>query len=352
MVNCLPAPFTSDLKVLVMAGSNSVSERRRRQRVERLRRNEPEVPLENKAFLRLRDRLVIEYLLETLEACGLHRTWILAPEISLRLLPPRYAFRPLVQHPRATLVANLLAAYTEVDPQPNEPVLVLFGDHPLTTAATLRSFLASCGPQIDKADFFHGVALQEAYNEYMPFFRRTCLHLREMSGRASGLNLAVPSRLHRLRLIDEFYDVRKQEQLGALLGLLRLVGSWLGMRAPAALIDTLILSIAKEMEKIGRRSSRSAGSRDTALACWVPRKALVWCRWRTVAPVSTSTFSRSYSSSKTTGTDCRTFSGPRTSASNVMATAPRDPPGRPSGSRAVDLAPTVRACTLRAPLAW
>lgn len=253
MVNCLPAPFTSDLKVLVMAGSNSVSERRRRRRVERLRRNEPEVPLENKAFLRLRDRLVIEYLLETLEACGLHRTWILAPEISLRLIPPRYAFRPLVQHPRATLVANLLAAYTEIDPQPNEPVLVLFGDHPLTTAATLRSFLASCGPQIDKADFFHGVALQEAYNEYMPFFRRTCLHLREMSGRASGLNLAVPSRLHRLRLIDEFYDVRKQEQLGALLGLLRLVGSWLGMRAPAALIDTLILSIAKEMEKIGRR---------------------------------------------------------------------------------------------------
>jgi hypothetical protein len=253
MVNCLPAPFTSDLKVLVMAGSNSVSERRRRQRVERLRRNEPEVPLENKAFLRLRDRLVIEYLLETLEACGLHRTWILAPEISLRLIPPRYAFRPLVQHPRATLVANLLAAYTEVDPQPNEPVLVLFGDHPLTTAATLRSFLASCGPQIDKADFFHGVALLEAYHEYMPFFRRTCLHLREMSGRASGLNLAVPSRLHRLRLIDEFYDVRKQEQLGALLGLLRLVSSWLGMRAPAALIDTLILSIAKEMEKIGRR---------------------------------------------------------------------------------------------------
>lgn len=253
MVNRLPAPFTQDLKILVMAGSNTVSERRRRRRVEQLRRDEPEVPLENKAFLPLRDRLVIEYLLDTLEACGLLRTWILAPEHSLRLIPPRYAFRPLVQHPGATLVANLSAAYTEIDPQPDEPVLVLFGDHPLTTPAALRSFLASCGPQVDQADFFHGVALQQAYNEYMPFFRRTCLHLREMSGRASGLNLAVPSRLHRLRVLDEIYGVRKQEQLGALLGLLRLVVAWLGTRAPVALVDTVILSVAKEMEKVGRR---------------------------------------------------------------------------------------------------
>ena len=253
MVDHLPAPFTSDLKVLVLAGSNSVSERRRRRRVEQLRRNEPEVPLENKAFLLLRDRLVIEYLLDTLQACGLRRMWILAPEHSLRRIPSRYAFRPLVQRPGATLGANLSAAYTEVDPQPDEPVLVLFGDHPLTTAAALRSFLASCGSQLAKADFLLGVAGHDAYGEYMPFFRRTCLHLREMSGRASGLNLAVPSRLHRLRLLDEIYGVRKQEQLGALLGLLRVVVSWLGTRAPAALIDTLILSFAKEMEKIGRR---------------------------------------------------------------------------------------------------
>ena len=253
MIDQLPAPFTSELKVLVLAGSNSVSERRRRRRTERLRRNEPEVPLENKAFLRLRGQLVIEYLLDTLEACGLGRVWILAPEHSLRRVPARYAFRPLIQNPGATLVANLSLAYTEIDPQPDEPVLLLFGDHPLTTAAALRTFLAHCGPQIDQADFFHGLVLQEAYAEYMPFFRRTCLHLREMSGRASGLNLTVPSRLHRLRLLDEFYGVRKQEQLGALLGLLRLVTSWLGRRAPAALVDTLLLSVAKEMEKIGRR---------------------------------------------------------------------------------------------------
>ncbi len=249
----LPAPFDSDLKVLVLAGSNSVSDRRRRRRADRLGRGEPEVPLENKAFLRLRSRLVIEYMLDTLEECGLSRVWILAPEHSLRRIPARYGFQPLIQRPGATLAANLSLAYTGIDPQPDEPVLVLFGDHPLTTPAAVRDFLASCGPQVDRADYFHGVALQEAYAEYMPFFRRTCLHLREMSGRASGLNLAIPARLHRLRVLDELYGVRKQEQLGALLGLLRLVASWLGGRAPSALVDTLILSVAKEMEKVGRR---------------------------------------------------------------------------------------------------
>ncbi len=252
MSAALPAPFGSDLKVLVLAGSNPVSARRKRLREKRRARGEQEVQLENKAFLSLRGRLVVEYVLDCLQACGLRHVWVLGSEDSLRRIPDRYRFTPIPQRPGATFFVNLSAAHAEIRPGPDEPVLVMFGDHPLNTPGALTAFLTRCAEHIDSVDFFHGFALTEAYERYSAWFRRNSVNLREMSGRATGMNLAVPSRLHRLRAFDELYAVRKQERLGSFVELLRRLVGWLGWRSLLASADCLVLWLAKEAEKRAR----------------------------------------------------------------------------------------------------
>ena len=253
MSSGLPHPFTADLKVLVLAGSNPVSERRRRSREQRRQRGETEVPLENKAFLTLRSRLVIEYVLDWLEECGLHRIWVLAPDESLARIPDSYHFEPLPQAPGSTIVTNLTSAYDAVQPAADEPVLVVFGDHPLNTPAALDDFLSEAAGMLDQADYFHGIALRSAYRDFRPYSDRTSVHMREMSGRVSGLNLAVPSRLHRLKVLDEMYAIRKLERFGSFVGLLGRLIHLLGRRSPMALVDALVLYLAKELQKVARR---------------------------------------------------------------------------------------------------
>lgn len=245
----LPPPFSADLKVLVLAGSNPVSKRRERLRKRRHERGEREVQLQNKAFLTLRGRLVIEYVLDCLHSCGLRHVWVLATEEALQRIPDRYRFTPILQRPGATVFVNVSAAHAEIRPGPDEPVLVLFGDHPVNTPGALIAFLTRCAEHLDSADFFHGFALTEAYERYAAWFRRNSVNLREMSGRATGMNLAIPSRLHRLRVLDELYAVRKQERFGSFVELLRRLVGWLGWRSLSALADSLVLWLAKEAEK-------------------------------------------------------------------------------------------------------
>ncbi len=253
MSSSLPPPFGPDLKVLVLAGSNPVSRRLRRRRAERARHGEREIPLANKAFLPLRGRMVIEYVLDWLRDCGLSDVWVLAAEESLARIPARYRYQPLRQRPGSSLFANLSTAYTTIAPAADEPILVVFGDHPLNSRAALRAFLRGCAERLHEADYFHGFALAPAYAQYAPWFDRTSANLRDMSGRATGMNLAVASRLHRLKVLDDLYAVRKQERLSALLQLLYHLTRWLGWRSLHALADCTCLWIAKEAEKHSRR---------------------------------------------------------------------------------------------------
>lgn len=249
-----PAPLGPDLKVLVLAGSD----RRRR-----MRRRSPdgarEVPLSDKAFLPLHGRLVIEYVLDWLQECGLHNIWVLAQADMLARIPPRYSIHAVEQPPVTSVFVNLSRAHAALDPAADEPVLVVFGDHPLNSPAALQIFLTRCAGLLPELDFAHAFALRQAYGELSPYFTRTCLHSREVSGRATGISLAVPGRLHRLRVLDDMYGVRKQENFASFVGLLLSLGRWLGLRSPGALLDASLLYLAKEAEKAGRRPGR-AGS--------------------------------------------------------------------------------------------
>lgn len=254
----LPQPFDRDMKVLVMAGSNQLSPRQQERHERRIASGQPEVPLQDKAFVPLRGRLVIEYVLDSLEALGLHRIWVLGRQRCLERLPASHDVQRLPQRPGATVGTNLGAAYAAIAPDPDEHVLVVFGDHPLTTPAAIADFLAGCASQLEEADFFHAVARTEAYAEFSRVSRRTSAFLREFSGRATGLNLAVPSRFHRFRVFDHMYSVRKQEQFGRFAALIARAFYLLGPKAPFAILDAIRLHLAKECQKLSRRGGALA----------------------------------------------------------------------------------------------
>ena len=249
----LPNPFKSDLLALVLAGANTVPGG---DLDEAAHPEGFEVPLEAKAFVRLRGRLVIEHVLDWLLEAGVERLWVLAPPECLRLIPSHYAFTPLPQQPGASLGANLRAAKEAVDLAPGEPALIVFGDHPLTTATALWDFLDFCGPRLDSADFFHGLALREAYADYAAYFHRTSLLMREASGRATGLNLIVPDQIHRIPAADQIYSVRKLERFGRFMSLLVRSIYLLGPSAPHAMLDAARCYVAKDFEKLARRPGR------------------------------------------------------------------------------------------------
>jgi molybdopterin-guanine dinucleotide biosynthesis protein A len=261
----LPSPFGSDLKVLVLAGTDRVPRKRRVPEG-----GGREVPLRDKAFLPLRGRLVIEYVLDWLAAAGLEKIWVLAAPERLEQIPSRHRFEAIRQPGLSSIFVNLSLAHARIAPEPDEPVLVVFGDHPLNTPAALHDFLRQCATGLDRLDFAHAFPLREAYAEYAPHFVRTSVHLREMCGRASGINLAVPSRLHRLRVLDEMYGVRKLERLGSFFGLLLNTIRWLGPRSPHALVDAVTVYLAKECEKRARRGSNLAAALESRLQRAVP----------------------------------------------------------------------------------
>ena len=132
----------------------------------------------------------------------------------------------------------------------------MFGDHPLTTATALEDFLRFCAPRLDEADIFHGLALRDAYLEYSPHFERTSVLMREAPGRATGLNLLIPDRIHGIPAADHVYSVRKLERFGRFISLLGRTLYLLGKSAPAAMFDAARLYAAKELEKMSRQPGR------------------------------------------------------------------------------------------------
>lgn len=249
----LPAPLSEDLKVLVLAGANLVPTGNLDEASHLLAEG---TPLEAKAFVHIRGRMVIEYVLEWLQEAGLRRIWVLAPEPCLAAIPSHYGIEPVAQRTGASLAHNLSHGKEVIPLAPDEPALVVFGDHPLTTARALQDFLAFCAPRLEEADLFHGLALRDAYLEYDHYFHRTSVLMRECPGRVTGLNLVVPNRIHGIPAADQIYSVRKLERLSRFVSLMTRALYLLGSSAPAAIFDSARLYAAKEFEKMARRPDR------------------------------------------------------------------------------------------------
>jgi len=267
----LPRPLNQDLKVLVLAGANVVPSGD----LDKVSHQVAgETPLEGKSFVHIRGRLVIEYVLDWLVAAGLRHIWVLAPAQCLAQIPDRYRFEPIPQRPGDSLAHNLRHAKEVVPLDPDEPALVVFGDHPLTTVQALQDFLTFCAPRLDEADLFHGLALRDAYREYAPWFHRTSVLMRECPGRATGLNLMVPHRLHGIPAADQVYSVRKLERFGRFLSLLARCMWLLGASAPHAMLDAARCFVAKDFEKLARRPGRLGAFGERGMR-WLQRQVSV-----------------------------------------------------------------------------
>jgi hypothetical protein len=267
----LPPPFNADLKVLVLAGANVVPSGD----LDRASHEVPEeTPLEAKSFVHIRGRLVIEYVLDWLTGAGLREIWVIAPQQCLDQIPQRYAIRPIAQRPGDSLAHNLSHAREVIPVAAGEPALVVFGDHPLTTVRAVHDFLAFCAPRMGQADLFHGLALRDAYLEYAPFFHRTSVLMRECPGRATGLTLLVPDRVHGIPAADHVYSVRKLERFGRFLSLLGRALYLLGGSAPGAMLDAARLYAAKEFEKMARHPGRRGAIGARAMR-WLQRQVSV-----------------------------------------------------------------------------
>lgn len=267
----LTAPLDARLKVLVLAGANVVPAGDLDDASHRMAE---ETPLEAKSFVHIRGRLVIEYVLDWLLEAGLQHIWVLAPGSCLRQIPARYRVATIEQRAGATLGQNLRQAREVIAPADDEPALVVFGDHPLTTVQALHDFLAYCAPLLEQADLFHGLALRDAYLAYTPFFHRTSVMFRECPGRATGLNLMVASRIEGIPAADHVYSVRKLERFGRFVSLLGRALWLLGPSAPSAMLDAALLYAAKEFEKRSRRPGRR-GAFATRAMNWLSRRVPV-----------------------------------------------------------------------------
>ena len=106
---------------------------------------------------------------------------------------------------------------------------------------------------------------------------RTSVWMREASGRATGLNLVIPSRVHRVPAADHIYSVRKLERLGRFISMLAREIYLIGGLAPHAVLDSIRMYVAKDFEKGARRGGwfgRFAERRVQALRRRVPKARL------------------------------------------------------------------------------
>jgi hypothetical protein len=237
--------------VVVLAGSDAASP------PAGARAADAESPLADKAFVPLRGRLVIQHVLDFLSHCGCRRVHVVAPAQQLARLTLTHSITPVPSR-GGSFFESLLAGSQAVAPAADEPVLLVFGDHPVNSVPAFRWFLRCTRDQIGEADLFHAFALQASYRDYAPWFERTAVHLREMCGRASGWTVVVPSRLHGLSQLKQLYDVRKLDRLGVYARLVRHLVGRLGKDAPRCLADSCVMYTAKEMQKAGRGSTLTA----------------------------------------------------------------------------------------------
>ena len=265
----LPPPFGSDLKVLVLAGSDPASPRRR---------SDPGSPLSDKAFLRLRGRLVIEYVLDLLRERGFERVWVLASARHLALIPREYrlhahhaaAGRELLREPvggderagsgRGRTDSGRLRRSSAAD-----------AERAARLSCALRRTARACGLVSCAGADGAGPGVRRVVRANVRAHARDVRTCDWLHSRAS------PSRLRGLNVLGELYEVRKLERFDSLLACCSSCRGCWDRNAPRALVDAVLVFLAKEMEKAGRGSSgvaRAARSLESWFSARVPVRRL------------------------------------------------------------------------------
>lgn len=220
-------------------------------------RPDPALPqgVPNKAFVPLRGRYMVEFVLRALRgATSIRRIALVGPD---RLPPPVTEQVDLAIVERGGLLDNVAEGFCALGSA--DRVLAAAADIPLLTPRAVDDFVGA-GSQLD-ADVVYGVVRWEDVRRALPGVRKTFVRLREGTFTGGSLILLDPRAFARARsAIDRAVDARKRPwDLARLFGARTLFG---------------LLTGTLRIPDLEQRAAALGGIRARALICRTPEIAV------------------------------------------------------------------------------
>ncbi len=165
----------------------------------------PDVP--NKAFLPVRGRPLLAYVLDALRASpGVGRIAVVGPDAARSWLPPGVVHVP----DTGALMENVAAALRVLGSE--TPVLVVASDIPLLTPEAVEEFLAAC--RAAPADFHYAIVPQDAVERAFPGAQKTYVTVADGTFTGGSVMLVRPQVIERVRpLVERLIAARKKPWL-------------------------------------------------------------------------------------------------------------------------------------------
>ncbi|NLZ28223.1 MAG: NTP transferase domain-containing protein [Firmicutes bacterium] len=153
--------------------------------------------VENKAYIKIEGRTMIEIIMGTLREVPEIEDIIVVgmPDELEKLNIDRYRFQSVA--PRGSFLDNIAAGLGELDPY--MPCLVVSADIPLLSRGSLEDLMERCSPY--EHDFYYPIITRESCEESYPGVKRTYVQLKE--GTFTGSNVMMTKPYWILEQIDD-----------------------------------------------------------------------------------------------------------------------------------------------------
>ncbi|WP_350343727.1 NTP transferase domain-containing protein [Proteinivorax tanatarense] len=139
--------------------------------------------IHNKAFIKINDRYMVQYVLDAVCAVeGISDIVVVGPERPLKKLQSSYNFEIVKQ--QGDIVDNVIAS---INGWHGEKVLVVTSDIPMITPQAIRDFLLKT--HSDEADIYYPIIDKESNEKMFPNAKRTYVKIKE--GTYTGGNIAL-----------------------------------------------------------------------------------------------------------------------------------------------------------------
>ena len=221
---------------------------------------------ENKAFLLIKDRPLVEWVLEAvLNAQGIERIAVVGPKEPLNQTLGKYlsAGVILVEQGKSLYENAFRAIYqvlgikdeSELNPeQKKKSVLALSADIPLLVSEEIEYFLKKA--DLSRYDFIYGVCSEDTLKKFSsqpekPGIDLACFHTDQFSGRICNLVLAKPFQFKNRTLLDQTYSLRYQKNP---FNIIKTILKMLALLQPGLLWNYLWLQLGLQAEKSGRKN--------------------------------------------------------------------------------------------------
>ncbi len=227
---------------------------------------------ENKAFLLIQNRTVLEWVLEAvLGASGIEKVVVVGPASRLSQALSAYQRVEIVEQTESLYQNALQGIYqafgvkdeSQLPASAREkPVLILSSDIPVLVSEEIEYFLKKA--DLNQYDFIYGVCAQKVLKKFasrpnQPGVDLACFHTDRFSGRIANIVLVKPFQVKNRPLLDQAYSLRYQKNP---LNILKTIFRMLALFQPGLLWNYLWLQLGLQAEKQQREKlARWAGKR-------------------------------------------------------------------------------------------